>query len=71
MITHRDGPAVVGAGPIHTDLARTFVRAEVVGYDDFARVGSMKEAKSQGYNWLEGKTLIVKDDGIMHILASG
>jgi hypothetical protein len=63
--------AVVGAGQIHTDLARTFVRAEVVGYDDFQRVGSMKEAKSHGVYRLEGKTYIVKDGDIMHILASG
>jgi ribosome-binding ATPase YchF (GTP1/OBG family) len=63
--------AVVGAGQIHTDLARGFVRAEVVSYEDFRRVGSMKEAKSQGVYRLEGKTYLVKDGDIMHILASG
>jgi ribosome-binding ATPase YchF (GTP1/OBG family) len=63
--------AVVGAGQIHTDLARGFVRAEVVGYDDFHRTGSMKEAKSHGVYRLEGKTYIVQDGDIMHILASG
>ena len=62
--------AVVGAGQIHTDLARGFVRAEVVHYDDFHRVGSMKEAKTHGVYRLEGKTYIVKDGDIMHILAS-
>jgi GTP-binding protein YchF len=62
--------AVEGAGQIHTDLARTFVRAEVVGYDDFVRTGSMKEAKQQGVYRLEGKTYIVQDGDIMHILAS-
>ena len=35
-----------GAGKIHTDLAKRFVRAEVVRYEDFRRVGSMKEAKA-------------------------
>ncbi len=64
------GDATVGAGQIHTDLARGFVRAEVVGYDDFKRVGSMKEAKTHGVYRLEGKTYIVKDGDIMHILAS-
>ena len=54
-----------------TDLAKTFVRAEVVGYDDFVRVGSMKEAKVKGVYRLEGKTYIVRDGDIMHILASG
>jgi ribosome-binding ATPase YchF (GTP1/OBG family) len=62
--------AVEGAGQIHTDLARGFVRAEVVSWDDFRRVGSMKEAKQQGVYRLEGKTYIVQDGDIMHILAS-
>jgi ribosome-binding ATPase len=62
--------AVTGAAQIHTDLARGFVRAEVVTYDDFHRVGSMKEAKNQGVYRLEGKTYVVKDGDIMHILSS-
>jgi ribosome-binding ATPase YchF (GTP1/OBG family) len=62
--------AVTGAAQIHTDIARGFVRAEVVGYEDFVRVGSMKEAKAQGVYRLEGKTYTVKDGDIMHILAS-
>jgi ribosome-binding ATPase YchF (GTP1/OBG family) len=63
--------AVTGAAQIHTDLARGFVRAEVVGYEDFKRVGSMKEAKAHGVYRLESKTYAVKDGDIMHILASG
>jgi len=66
----KGGDATVGAGQIHTDLARGFVRAEVVTYDDFKRVGSMKEAKTHGVYRLEGKTYVVKDGDIMHILAS-
>jgi ribosome-binding ATPase YchF (GTP1/OBG family) len=62
--------AVQGAAQIHTDIARGFVRAEIVSYEDFRRVGSMKEAKQQGVYRLEGKTYIVKDGDIMHILAS-
>jgi ribosome-binding ATPase YchF (GTP1/OBG family) len=62
--------AVEGAGQIHTDLARGFVRGEVVGYEDFRRVGSMKEAKHQGVYRLEGKTYVVRDGDIMHVLAS-
>ncbi len=62
--------AVTGAGQIHTDLARGFVRAEVVSYEDFQRVGSMKEAKTHGVYRLEGKSYIVQDGDIMHILAS-
>ena len=66
----RGADAVTGAAQIHTDLARGFVRGEVVSYDDFRRLGSMKEAKSHGVYRLEGKTYIVKDGDIMHILAS-
>jgi ribosome-binding ATPase YchF (GTP1/OBG family) len=63
--------AVIGAGQIHTDLAKTFVRAEVVSYDDFKKHGSMKEAKHHGVYRLEGKTYVVQDGDVMHILASG
>lgn len=62
--------AVEGAGEIHTDLARGFVRGEVVAYDDFKKYGSMKDCKAHGVYRLEGKTYIVKDGDIMHILAS-
>ncbi|MFL5331229.1 MAG: DUF933 domain-containing protein [Gemmataceae bacterium] len=66
----RGADATEGAGAIHTDLAKRFVRAEVVSYDDFVKVGSMKEAKSHGVYRLEGKTYIVQDGDIMHILSS-
>jgi ribosome-binding ATPase YchF (GTP1/OBG family) len=62
--------AVEGASQVHTDLAEGFVRAEVVTYDDFRKVGSMKEAKAHGVYRLEGKTYVVKDGDIMHILAT-
>jgi ribosome-binding ATPase YchF (GTP1/OBG family) len=64
----RGQTAVEGAAQIHTDLAKRFVRAEVVSYEDFRRVGSMKEAKAKGCYRLEGKTYIVQDGDIMHIL---
>ena len=60
--------AVEGAGKIHTDLAKNFVRAEVVSFEDYKRVGSMKEAKTHGVYRLEGKTYVVQDGDIMHIL---
>jgi ribosome-binding ATPase YchF (GTP1/OBG family) len=50
----RGASAVEGAGEIHTDLARGFVRGEVVSYDDFKKHGSMKEAKQHGVYRLEG-----------------
>ncbi len=66
----RGADAVEGAAQIHTDLAKRFVRAEVVAYDDFLKAGSMKEAKARGVYRLEGKTYVVQDGDIMHILAS-
>jgi ribosome-binding ATPase YchF (GTP1/OBG family) len=61
--------AVEGAAQIHNDLARRFVRAEVIGYDDFERCGySEKEAKARGVQRLEGKQYVVQDADVMHIL---
>ncbi len=63
--------AVEAAGCIHKDLSEKFVRANVIGFDDFVACGySEKEAKTRGLNRTEGKTYIVKDADIMHILAS-
>jgi hypothetical protein len=66
----RGSAAQPAAAVIHTDLSAGFVRAEVVAYEDFQRVGSMKEAKNQGVYRLESKTYVVKDGDIMHILAN-
>lgn len=63
--------AVEAAGCIHKDLSEKFVRANVISYDDFVACGySEKEAKTRGLNRTEGKTYVVKDADIMHILAS-
>jgi ribosome-binding ATPase YchF (GTP1/OBG family) len=67
---NRGADAVEGAAQIHTDLAKGFVRAEVVHWEDFRRVGSLKEAKAQGVYHLEGKTYLVRDGDIMHILSN-
>jgi ribosome-binding ATPase YchF (GTP1/OBG family) len=63
--------AVEAAACIHNDLADKFVRANVISYDDFVACGySEKEAKARGLNRTEGKTYVVKDADIVHILAS-
>lgn len=65
-------PAVEAAGCIHKDLGEKFVRANVIGHDDFVACGySEKEAKTKGLNRTEGKTYAVKDGDILHILHSG
>ena len=55
------------AGEIHTDFYKKFIRAEVVGYDDFTVAGSFVKAKEQGTWRLEGKDYIVKDGDILII----
>ncbi len=68
--THRGATAQESAGEIHTDLARGFVRAEVVAYEDLISLGSMNEAKAKGKFRLEGKEYPVKDGDIMHVRSS-
>ncbi|MBI4312657.1 MAG: redox-regulated ATPase YchF [Chloroflexi bacterium] len=63
-----DTPAVKAAGQIHSDIERGFIRAEVVGYDDFVRCGSLPEARRQGVLRLEGKTYPVRDGDIINFL---
>ena len=62
--------AVDAAGAIHTDLARGFIRAETVAYEDLLKLGSMGEAKKAGRLRSEGKTYRVKDGDVLEILFS-
>ena len=68
--TRRAASAVEAAGEIHTDIARGFVRAEVVAYEDLVALGSMAECKAKGKFRLEGKEYVVKDGDIVHIRSS-
>lgn len=62
----RGSDAVEAAGRIHTDIARGFIRAETVTYDDFTAAGDMKAAKAAGKVRLEGKTYAVQDGDIIN-----
>jgi len=55
------------AGVIHSDLERGFIRAEVMKYEDFIRLGSEHACKEAGKLFIEGKNYIVADGDIMHI----
>jgi GTP-binding protein YchF len=55
------------AGVIHTDLARGFIRAEVVSYQDLISAGSYAEARKLGQVRLEGRDYIVQDGDILNI----
>jgi len=62
--------AVDAAGVIHTDLARGFIRAEVVDWEPLLAAGGWNEAKRQGIVRSEGKTYVVKDGDVINILFS-
>ena len=59
--------ALEAAGAIHSDLARGFIRAEVVGYDDLIAAGSLDAARKQGTLRLQGRDYIVQDGDILTI----
>ncbi|HRY32721.1 MAG TPA: redox-regulated ATPase YchF [Bacteroidales bacterium] len=66
--TIREGAtAPMAAGVIHSDLERGFIRAEVMKYDDFIRLGSEHACKEAGKLMIEGKNYIVQDGDILHI----
>jgi GTP-binding protein YchF len=56
------------AGAIHSDLARGFIRAEVVRWDQLLEAGSEAAAKKRGWIRQEGKTYLVKDGDVLHVL---
>jgi len=61
----RGGTAVEAAGSIHSDLARGFIRAEVMTVGDLVRLGSEREIKAQHLMRQEPKDYIVQDDDIL------
>ncbi|PHQ30460.1 redox-regulated ATPase YchF [Leeuwenhoekiella nanhaiensis] len=56
------------AGVIHTDFEKGFIRAEVIGYEDYVKYGSEAKVKEAGKMGVEGKNYIVKDGDVMHFL---
>ena len=64
----RGTAALNAAGKIHSDLERGFIRAEVVGYDDLARCGTISEAKKNGLVRQEGRTYVVAEGDVVNVL---
>ena len=60
--------AVDAAGAIHSDLARGFIRAEVISFDDLMECGSLAEGRKRGLLRQEGKTYAVRDGDVLQIL---
>lgn len=63
----KNSTAVEAAGAIHSDLARGFIRAEVIAFDDFDKYGSESACREHGVFRVEGKDYIVQDGDICHI----
>jgi ribosome-binding ATPase len=66
--TLRNGEtALDAAGTIHSDIARGFIRAEVVRWDDLVEAGSYAEVARRGRQRLEGKTYEVQDGDVLTV----
>ncbi|MFO0838608.1 MAG: DUF933 domain-containing protein [Phycisphaerae bacterium] len=63
----RGATAVEAAGKIHSDLARGFIRAETIAYEDLRAAGNMRDAKAAGKVRQEPRTYVVQDGDIMTI----
>lgn len=55
------------AGKIHSDLQKGFIKAEVIGFEELIKTGSLVQAKAKGLVRLEGKEYIVKDGDLIQI----
>ena len=62
----RGATAPKGAGVIHTDFEKGFIRAEVISYEDFIACNGEAGAKDAGKWRLEGKDYILKDGDVVH-----
>jgi len=66
--TLRNGEsALAAAEAIHSDIARGFIRCEVVDWRDLVELGSHAEVSKQGKQRLEGKTYVVRDGDVLNI----
>jgi ribosome-binding ATPase len=63
----RGGTALDAAGSIHTDMARGFIRCEVVPWSDLVEAGSRAEASKRGLLRLEGKSYEVQDGDLLNV----
>ena len=66
LTLRRDATAPEAAGAIHTDFERGFIRAEVIGYDQFVARRGEQGAREAGELRLEGKTYVVQEGDVIH-----
>jgi GTP-binding protein YchF len=62
----RGTKAPQAAGKIHSDIERGFIRAEIVGYGDYARLRSMEALKAAGLVRLEGKDYVMQEGDVVN-----
>ncbi len=63
---HQGWKAPQAASVIHTDFEKGFIKAEVIGYDDYIQYGSEAACREAGKLRIEGKEYVVKDGDVMH-----
>ncbi len=63
----RGASALEAAGRIHSDIARGFIRAEIVSYEDFAALRSDAKVREAGKLRLEGRDYVIRDGDIIHV----
>ena len=63
----RGKTAIDAAATVHTDIARGFIRCEVIRWDDLVEAGSHAEAARRGLQRLEGKTYVVQDGDVLNV----
>ena len=63
----RGQTALEAAATIHSDIARGFIRCEVIRWNDLVEVGSHAEAARRGLQRLEGKTYVVQDGDVLNV----
>jgi ribosome-binding ATPase YchF (GTP1/OBG family) len=61
----RGDNAQEAARRIHNDIADGFIKAEVIGFNDFIECGSRNECKNQGKVRIEGKDYVVHEGDVM------
>jgi ribosome-binding ATPase len=62
----RGAKAPEAAGTVHTDFERGFIRAEVIPYATYVRLGTEAAAKTAGEMRVEGREYVVQDGDVMH-----
>lgn len=63
----RGGTVLDAAAAVHTDIARGFIRAEVIRWNDLVEAGGHTEAARRGLQRLEGKTYVVEDGDVVNV----